>query len=109
MDDSGVHPHSSTMTVCTSSGARLPNSSHSRNKRDVDAIVHRIRRHRTIKSPRTLSAASSAALLWKPPSDVAATARTFGCASIFAANKCFRAVAPIRPGAPTTSISASHA
>ena len=109
MLDSGVHPHSSTITVCTSRGVRGANSSHSRSSRDVDAIVHRIRRHRDIRSPRTLSAASSAASLWKPPSDVAATARTFGCDSILASSRCFLAVAPMRPGAPTTSISASHA
>ena len=44
-----------------------------------------------------------------PPRDAAAIARTRGCASVFASRRCRRAVAPMRPGAPTTSISASHA
>ena len=102
-------PEEDFARIAASRGVRGANSSHSRSSRDVDAIVHRIRRHRDIRSPRTLSAASCAALLWKPPSDVAASARTFGCDSSLASSRCFLAVAPMRPGAPTTSISASHA
>eukprot|EP00982_Pelagococcus_subviridis_P000542 4424-Pelagococcus_subviridis.AAC.1 len=62
-----------------------------------------------MSAPFTDFAAVIAAGDWNPPSDAAAIARTRGCASVFASRRCRRAVAPMRPGAPTTSISASHA
>ena len=62
-----------------------------------------------MRGPRTVFATSIVAGESRPINDFAASARTLGWESTLLSSRYFLAVLPIRPGAPTTSISASHA